>query len=133
MTDENLFAYLGNIFTKSTKPSLQDKINNSFMVNRFLSMYPDSFFSSEKINFLIKKLPSWAVNYLFYYLVPQKNKVPYINYIKKEVKEKEDKKYEELLLLISEYFNCNIKNAKDIVKIIEKYGINIYECFGLKE
>jgi len=120
-----MFNKIKNIFEKNELPDINKKSNDVFMINRFLSMTPESFFESQKSNEFNGKIPSWASELLLYYTV-EKQHAPRISYIKKKAS-KVDKK---LLKLVCDSFHCSNNQGEEVIEIFKLKKINIKNIFG---
>lgn len=90
-----------------------EKTYNSFMINRFLSMNPETVFEAEMLN-SIKHTPK-KYQYLFLStMIESKNR--YLKYIKQD-KESEDAK---LLKCVSDYYYVSEEKARELLKTISE-------------
>lgn len=131
---KDLFQFLSNTFEKREveTPTTCDK-GEFYMVVKYLSLYPDTFFVSDDANRLMAKIPPWATGCFLYHSVDKQNPAPFIKYPKKDKKEsKEDKKQTELLKKVSAYFCCSLVHAEQIITILEKKHNNVYHLFGME-
>ena len=90
-----------------------EKTYNSFMINRFLSMNPETVFEAEMLN-SNKYIPK-KYQYLFLStMIEPKNR--YLKYIKQD-KESEDTK---LLKFVSDYYYISEEKARELLKTISE-------------
>lgn len=125
----NLFAVIENLFTKKEVVDSSTAFKESYMVNRYLSMLPETFLLSVESNRLSTKLPGWATGSLLFNSIDKRVPAPWIKYIKKP-RQLVDK---EVLLRLGEYLCCSYKHAIDSKKILEANGVNVYGMFGMKK
>ncbi len=123
----DLFEKIKNIFEKNEKP-IGQKNNDIFMINRFLSMHPESLLEAEYSNYFNGKIPNEYLEYLLYYTVDKKNKAPFIKYIKKNTESKIDQK---VLTKVCTIFNCNERHGKEIIETLKAEGKNLKQTFGI--
>jgi len=106
----------------------EDKKNfNTFMINRYISMYEPY---CEVVNY-IQKIP-YAEKEQYYKiyceLLPKKKM--FFKYIKSKVEKNKD----EMLILLSQYWECSKEEAADYMDLIDKQKIEqILENFGVIE
>ncbi len=124
-----LFENIKNIFEKNELPPINGKSKNLFMINRYLSMYPNTFLESTESNYYNGKIPNSFVERLLFHTVPKKVPAPFIKYIKGKKTYKIDKV---LLSKICEFFKVNEHHGIEIIEILKSKGRNPKRMFGLK-
>jgi len=111
----NLFDILKSIsFNKRdlTKQSDFNKEYNPFMVNRYLSMDPETLMIAEYVDGLSQQIPKDLQFEYYRQFIPKKNR--FFKYLKK--KNKADKN----LKIIMEHFQCNEKLAQEYMCTMTK-------------
>ena len=128
---KNIFDWLNEITYKKSHPDSfteQDwETWNSYMVHRFISMNP---YYTELANYIQAFPPTEKKQiYTVYRELVPKRKV-FLRYIKS--KKKED--WGDIIKLVSEYFMCSIKEAKNYIPLLGKEGIgNLLSEIGTDE
>ena len=117
---KNIFDWLKEInITKSPVDSFKDKdweVWNSYMVHRFLSMNRDFL---EIVNFVQSYPPQEkkAIYNIYREFIPKNNK--WNKYIKSSIKQPNN----DLVKIITNYYTCSQKEAKEYLNILDKQAI----------
>lgn len=124
-----LFEWLGEITVSKTPPSLitDDSWNSfsPFLIHRYISMHPGYV---EIANYIQRMDPdNKRAIYLAYAQLLPKKKL-WLKYIKNQNKDT----LKETSKLISNYFECSVKESKEYIKILPKTEIKtIFESMGV--
>lgn len=112
----DLFSFIENLFTKEEAVTTKTEFKESFMVIKFLSLYPATFIVAAEANKLLAKLPNWAVAcYLFGCI--EKDRKPKFIYPKAENKSQ----FKEIVIKeIAQKFCCSKNHAEQIANILQK-------------
>jgi hypothetical protein len=124
----DIFSSLKNIFEKKELPPIDGKGQDGFMITRYLSMYPPTILDAIDCSRYLGKISNTLYNRLLYFVI-EKEKPPFIRYIKKKKGVKIDKK---LQAKICEYYCCNEHHANEIVEVLKAQGIKPKHLFGMK-
>ena len=119
------FEEFKNLYTKDIKVDSSAPVKNGYMLTRFISFDPGSFWQATEVNGLLRGLPQWAVGCLLFNLIARQ-RAPYTRYPKGGKAERN--------LLVEKtmnYFKCNSIHAEQIVLICEKIKIDLYTKFGI--
>jgi hypothetical protein len=126
---KNIFDWLKQInYIKSPVKSFSDKdweIWNSYMIHRFLSMNPNFL---EVVNFVQDYPPQekQKIYSIYKEFIPKNNK--WNKYIKSNTKEPN----KELVEVLTKYFSCSKKEAKEYIYLLDKQDISrILTSIGL--
>lgn len=104
-------------------------LTNPFMINRFLSFAPATFYIAQQVNMYSSRIPRWAVETIYRYCIKMQ-KAPWIKYAKKNpILSKEPL----LRTKISETFCCNDKHAIQTIQLLRRMGKNPESYYGLKK
>lgn len=121
-----MFDELKNIFEKSERPEM---LSSTYMINRFLSMYPDTFLVAENLNRLSSRLPGWAAASYLFLSVKKEKPAPFIKYVgKKKGKDIDEKLRSEIVRV----FNCSDNHADEIIELLRKKKVNLKAIFGMR-
>lgn len=128
---KDIFQFIKNAFEKAEPVPTSGEGTETFMVIKYLSLYPGSFRTAEKANRLASKLPNWALNCFLHYNTPPVKRAPFIKYPKKE-KEPNDKALNEVLAKIGQHYCCSKEHARQILTILSEER-DVYAAFGIKK
>ena len=125
------YKQLANYFTKEKWIDSAHIPKDLFVVLRFLSMYPDTFWVASDATKFQRRLPDWAIASFLYLTVKKKHNAPFIKYISKK-KVKDGKRRKELRSLISKHLCCSLDHAEEAIIILERNKVDAFGLFGLK-
>lgn len=102
---------------------------STYMINRLISMNPETCDLVSMVQKYTHMLNNKIVYKLYENLVPKNNR--FYKYIKKNKKEKYDKKTVDLICI---YFECSIKEANEYLELLSNTVVKeIVDSFGLNK
>jgi len=124
----NPFEIVKTLFTTDDLTVLSGS-KDEFIVNRWISFNPSTFFTAVKCGRYIGRLPSWAIYSFLNIHIKKRHSAPFIKYIKKK-KETIDK---DVLNVIGQHFCSSDRTSKEIISLLEMQSIDIANEFGINK